>query len=178
MAHRAWGCIGPGKEDQIAGPCLLTGYNGALIINPFRRCPGQIVDAGVCIDPADVSAAVEGGCRGGTASHIGVTDILRGFRKQRPEDPVPHGFPRLEAARPHPAIDCRGVDPLGVGPVLHGQGSSQKAFQVAADLLLVCQEDGHGVSFFALSSASSVFARNIPPPDDVIILFPLNEIIP
>ncbi len=59
MTHRAGGCIGPGEKDQVTRPCLLTGHDGALIIDSFRCCPGQVVDAGLCVDPADIPAAVK-----------------------------------------------------------------------------------------------------------------------
>lgn len=81
MTHRAGGCIGPGEKDQVTRPCLLTGHNGALIIDSFRCCPWQVVDAGLCVDPADIPAAVKGRGRGRAAPHIGVADIFRGFRK-------------------------------------------------------------------------------------------------
>ena len=147
MAHCAGGCVGPGKKDQVSGLCLLAGYDGTLAIDSLRCRPGQVVDAGLRIDPADIPAAVKGRGRGRAAPHIGKANIAGSLREQRPVASIPHGLPCLEAARPHPAIDCRGVDPLGVGPVLHSQGFPQQAFQIPADLLLIGEENGHRIGF-------------------------------
>lgn len=63
MAHRTGGCIGSGEKNQVTGPCPFTGHDGALVIDSFRCCPWQVVDTGLCVDPADIPAAVKGGCR-------------------------------------------------------------------------------------------------------------------
>lgn len=147
MAHRAGGCVGPGKKDQVSGFCLLAGYDGTLAIDSLRCRPGQVVDAGLRIDPADISAAVKGRGRGRAAPHIGKANIAGSLREQRPVASVPHGLSRRKVTGSCPAIDCRGIDPLGVGPCFHGQAPPQQALQIPADLLLVGEENGHHIGF-------------------------------